>query len=377
MRFTAFVASLILLAPAGFSQRPHFELNAATPEGQMLQQAAQEADEAKKIELFDAFLAKYPDHAGVVWAWGQVQPLYLKAGNFDKVMQGAEAVLAKDPMNALAAYNALQAAEKKQDPEGIKTWSARTVEAAQKLIASKKPEEEDEAETWAKEVDFAKQVITRCEYSLYAGALAATDPKVTIDLAKTLEERHPESQYIPQVAGRYFLALQQSGDKAAAVRVAERALIKDQTNEEMMLVAADHYLQGGKEYDKVISYSEMLVKTLEARTAAPEGVDAAAWEGRKKTLLGVGYWMQGMAYSQQGKWADTDKSFRASLPYIGSNNDLVAPAYFFLGVANYNLSKSNPKLRAEAKRFSELCVKIKGPYQQRAVQNLNAINLGK
>ena len=144
-----------------------------------------------------------------------------------------------------------------------------------------------------------------------------------------------------------------------------------------MLVAADHYLQGGKEYDKVISYSEMLVKTLEARTAAPEGVDAAAWEGRKKTLLGVGYWMQGMAYSQQGKWADTDKSFRASLPYIGSNNDLVAPAYFFLGVANYNLSKSNPKLRAEAKRFSELCVKIKGPYQQRAVQNLNAINLGK
>lgn len=376
MRVISASVLAVLLALSALAQRPHFELDASTPEGRLLQDASQTDDEAKKVELFEEFISSHAGHAGVTYAWMQLQPLYLKAGNFDKVIQAAEAILPKDPMNSHAAYNALQAAEKKNDPEGIKSWSARTVEAAQKMLASPKPSGEDAAEEYAREIDYAKQVIVRCEYSLYAGALAATDPKVTVDLARTLETRHPQSQYIPQVSSRYFLALQQTGDRDNALRVAERGLQADKTNVEMLLVAADGYLQK-KELDKSIGYSQELVTALEARTAAPEGMDAAAWESRRKTLLGLGHWMQGMAFSQQTKWAETDKAFRASLPLISGNNDLMAPAYFYLGVANYNMAKGNPKLRVEARRFNEACVKITGPYQQPCTKNLNAITLGK
>lgn len=376
MRVIAVSVLTIVFALAAVAQRPHFELDAGTPEGQLLQQASQAGDDSKKIELFESFIAKHPGHAGITWAWIELQPLYLKAGSFDKVVQAAEAILPKDPMNSPAAYNALQSAEKKNDPEGIKSWSARTVEAARKMLASPKPPDADEAETYAREIDYARQVIVRCEYSLYASALAATDPKVTVDLARTLETLHPGSQYIPQIASRYLQALQQTGDRDNAVRVAERGLQADKTNVEMLLVVADGYLQK-KELDKSIGYSRQLVAALESRTGPPEGMDAAAWESRKKSLLGLGHWMQGMAHSQQTGWAETDRAFRASLPFIAGNNDLLAPAYFYLGLANYNMAKSNPKLRPEARRFNEACTKIPGPYQQPCARNLNAINLGK
>lgn len=376
MRFALLLAPFVLLAAAALAQRPQYEINAQTPEGQMLQQAAQTDGAAKKIEIYEAYLAKYPSHDGAWWAHSQLAPLYLKAASYDKAMQSAEAVLAKDPLNSPIAYNALEAAEKKNDIAAIKAWSARTVEAAQKMLASPKPSDEEDAAAWAREVDFAKQVITRCEYSLYATALASTDPKSVVDLASTLEQRHPQSQYIPQVAAKYVWALQQTGDKAGAARVAEGVLAKDKSNEDLMVIAADHYLQSGKHADKVLEYSTMLVATMEAK-AAPQGVDPAAWDKKKRTLLGLGHWMSGMAFNQMSRWPETDKTFRAALPYIGDNSELLAPAYFFLGIANYNMAKSNPKLRAEARRFNELCSKIRGPYQQRAIQNLNAINAGK
>lgn len=378
MRLPILVSLLALAAVPGFAQRPSFTLDAETPEGQILQAAAMEEDETKKLALYESYLKQYPGHAHAWWAWAQAQRIYLKLENYDKTVEAASHVLEKDPMNSAAAYNALQAAEKKQDFELIKTWSGRTVDAARKMLETKKPEDEDEAADWDREADYARQVIVRCEYSLYAAAAAATDPKAIADLAATLAERHPESQYVPQVAGRHFAALQQLNEKEKSVALAERTLEKDKSNPEMMLVVADHYMQGRKDLDKALSYSELLVSTL-ATMGKPEAMAEDAWESRKKTLTGLGHWMQGMVLSEQKKWAPSDQAFRQALPLIAGNNDLLGPAYFFLGIANYNMSragKGNAKLRKEAMRFNELCSKIKGPYQNQAIKNLNAMYAG-
>lgn len=375
MQIATLLMLLFLLTGTAFAQRPHFEINAEAPEGLMLQQAAQAEGEAKQIELYEAYLAKYPAHEGIWWANAQLVPLYLKAGSYDKVIRSASAVLAKDPLNSPIAYNALEAAEKKNDVALVKEWSGRTAEAAQKMLATPKPSDEDEAAEWAREADYARQVITRCEYSLFATALAATDPKVVIDLASTLAERHPGSQYFPRVAPKYVASLQQTGEKDRARSVAEAALEQDNSNEHLLVIVADSYL-AAKNNEKALQYSQTLVGVLEQKQP-PEGIDSAAWAKKKQALLGLGHWMSGMVYSDQNKWADADKSFRTSLPLIAGNNDLLAPAYFYLGLANYNLSKANPKLRAEAQRFNSLCTKIPSPYQQRAVQNLNSINAGK
>ncbi len=378
---TTYIAALaILLAGAGWAQRPKFDFNTETPEGKLLQQAGSETDEARKLALFEEFVKTYPKHGGTAWAYSQLQPFYLKSQQWDKSIQAGEAALALDPANSLVAYNALQGCEKKADIPCLKDWSARTVEAARKMLAIQKPadEAEAEAEEWNREIDYAKQVVTRCEYSLYAAGLQSTDPAVIIDLGSTLEQRHPDSQYIPQLAGRYVMALQQTGQKEKATAAAEKAVSIDKTNEDMIAVVADGYLQGKKDMAKVVEYADMLMNVMQTK-AAPQGTPPEAWEKKKTAMTGLGHWLKGMAYQEMQNPTETDKAFRAALPFIEGNNDLLAPAYFFLGVANHSMSKStkNPKLRAEAARFSELCAKISGPYQQSCVKNLSAIKLGK
>ncbi|HNY39184.1 MAG TPA: hypothetical protein PKJ41_02265 [Bryobacteraceae bacterium] len=368
----------VVLAAGAWAQRPKFEISRATPEGRLLQVANLATDEAQKLALFEEFVKTYPKHGGTAWAYTQLQPIYLNAQQWDKSIQSAEAALALDPANSLAAYNGLQGCEKKGDIACVKDWSARTVEAAKKMLAIQKPTVAAEVEEWDKEIDYAKQVIIRCEYSLYAAGLQATDPAVIVDMGSTLEQRHPDSQYIPQLAGRYIMALQQTGQRERAGLAAEKAVSFDKTNEDMLLVAADGYLQSKKDMAKVIEYSDRLIAVMQSK-AAPQGIAAADWEKKKTTLTGLGHWMKGMAYQEDQKYTETDASFRAALPFIESNNDLLAPAYFFLGVANHSLSKSakNPKLRAEAVRYSELCTKIDGPYQQPCAKNLSAIKAGK
>jgi tetratricopeptide (TPR) repeat protein len=365
---------LAALCPA---QRIKTEINAQTPEGLILQMAAQESDDAKKLGLYEEFLTKNPKHEMAPYAWVQAQPLYLKAGNHAKVIEAAEAVLAADPLNAPAAYNALQSMEQQKNNEGIKTWSARTVEAAQKMIATKQPQDEDAVEFWKHEVDFAKQVITRCEYSLYAAALQASAGAVTIDMASTLEQRHPESQYNAQIAGRYALALYQAGQKEKAGLVAEKHLAADKTNEDLAFYAADYYFQK-KDAAKTIGYAQTLVEAL-ANKQAPAGVDAAAWDKRKTTLLGLGYWYQGMMHGANSKWEEAEKAMRAALPHIAGNTEMLAPAYFYLGLANYNLGKKsgNKAQLADGRKFTEMCAKIKSPYQGPASRNLQGMLAGK
>ncbi|HRJ19197.1 MAG TPA: hypothetical protein PLF84_09135 [Bryobacteraceae bacterium] len=376
MRLPILIGLLALSAAVGLAQRPSFTLDAETPEGQALQAAASEEDEARKLQLYENFLRQFPSHEYTWWAWAQAQTLYLKTGNLPKVIEAAEAVLVKDPLNSPAAYNALQAAEKSKDSEGILTWSARTVEAAKKMLEVKKPEDEDEVETWEREVDYARQVIIRCEYSLYAAAATAAEHGDVAAFAGALAERHPDSQYLPQIAGRHFAALQQLKQTEQAIALAEKTLEKDKSNPEMMLVVADHYMQGRKDLDKALATAELLATTVEPMPA-PEGVAADVWEGRRKTLLGLAFWMQGMILSEQKNWSPSDQAFRKALPLIAGNNDLLGPAYFFLGLSNYNMSRTNRKLRQEALRFNELCSKIQGPYREQAIKNINAINAGR
>ena len=377
---TRLLLSLALLAGMAQAQRHKFDLNTSTPEGQLLQQAAQSTDDATKIKLYSEFVEKNPKHPATAWVYDQLVPLYLKAGDYDKTIAGAEAALALDPANPVIAYQALQASEQKKDYEGVKKWSATTADAAQKVLAQKKPDDEDEVEAWKREVDYSQQVIKRTEYSLYAGVLQATDPKVQVGLYEELERRNPKSEYLAQGAGQYFLALRQSGQEDKAFQVAEKTLASDQSNEDMLVVAASRYMDPKtKDPAKSLAYATKLVELMNTKPA-PEGVAAADWDKKKTSLIGLGYWIQGMNYGTQNNWAQADKAFRAALPHIQGNNELLAPAYFYLGLSNYRMAegpKGNKALLAEARKFNQACAAIKGPYQAQAQKNLTAMGAGK
>ena len=368
------------LACAASAQKKPFEINAQTPEGVLLQTAGQENDDAKKTALYEEFLQKYPKHDGVVMAATALQAIYAKAGNSDKVMQMGELALASDPSNATAGYAALQAAEQKKDDAAIKIWAVKTVDAAKKSLAVPKPADEDEAAEWAKEQDYAKQMIVRCEYSLATALMQSQDAKVKADLGDALMQMNPESQYMPGAAPHYLYGLMQSGRGADAAAAAEKLLTIEKTNEDLMTVVADYNLSTNN-FEKAGTYAALLVGTLKNKPA-PEGADPAAWEKTKAAKMARGYYIAGRATYEQKKWNDADTNLRAVLPLAPDNKDLLAPTYFYLGFANHELARTakvtaRAAILADAKKFTKACADIKGSLQAPCQKNLEGLQAGR
>ncbi len=368
---------VLLLASAATAQRYKLEINAETPEGQLLQQIGQESDAAKKLGFLEEFAAKYSKHEALMWVYAQLQPAYLAANQPDKAMETSEKLLAMDPEAVEAAHGALKAAEGKKDPDLIKKWAVLTSEAARKVVQSKQPEDEDEVEAWKGRVDFSKQVDTYTEYALYASATVAADPKKRLELMDMVGQRNPQSQYLPQLQTLYFHTYRQLGDHAKAVEIAEKVLATDQTNEDMLMVAADyHFTQRGqlKQIDKALAYAGRLEQLMRAKPA-PQGVSAEEWEKKKNFSVGYGLHMAGVIHGEQMKYPEADKILREALPLIRANEQLLAEALFHLGVANFRLGDkgSDQAKIIDGLRFSQQCAAIKSRYQANAQRNVNAI----
>jgi tetratricopeptide (TPR) repeat protein len=368
MRICSFVLVLFLsLVAASLSgQRQEGTINVATPEGRLLQQVSEESDDAKKVALMEQFLAQYPKHEGAVWVYSQMVTSCAKLGQFDKAMAAAEKVLAQDPADLETAFAAVKAAEAKKDPDAVRKWAVQSSDLARKVAQAPKAGDEDD-NAFKRRIDSAKHLDTYTEYALLASAVQAPEAAKKVELLKTLEERAPESTYLSQGYGLYFLALVQSGDTPTAVAVAEKLIAKGQGNEEMLATAGDFYLRQNREPQKVLDYSSKLLELVNTK-AKPDAVSDADWQKWKNHLLGWGQWMTGVVYCTQGKFGEANKVLRAALPLLEGNDEYKAGALFNLGIANSHL-----KNVADALKFFEQCVAIKSPYQPTCTDNLKAI----
>jgi tetratricopeptide (TPR) repeat protein len=372
MRIWVWLAVAAIAAPAA-AQRHKIDINTETPEGQLLQQIGITEDEGKKLALLEEFAAKYPTHAGLPWVYGQLQPRYLKASQFDKVFPVVEKLLESDPTDVEMAHGALKAAEGKKEAELIIQWSALTTEAAKKAEATKQPEDEDEAEAWKHKVEFARQVQKYAEYSIYAAALTEQDPGKKLLLMDTLAQKHPESEYNKTLSPQYFLVYRQAGNTQKALEVALKQIAAGDTNEDMLLVVTDHYFNQ-KDSEKVLEYSARLVEVMKTKPA-PQGVSAEDWERKKNVTTGVALWMAGMTHASKSQWSQTDTVLREALPLLAGNDTLLSHATFQLGLANMRIgesSKDGNRIQAALNYFRQ-CAGIKGPSQGTAARNVKAI----
>ncbi len=266
------------------------------------------------------------------------------------------------------AYDALQAAEAKKDPALLKKAAAEASDLAQEVIKSTAPDTEEGKKNWTARVDYAKEVATHAEYTVYA--LALESPAATqIEMFAALEEMNPKSKYLDDGYARYFYALTQSGGAAKVIPIAEKALANFPDNEDILLVLADNALTK-QQTDKALGYANRLVASMN-KHAKPEHISAEDWNKKKTACLGRGYWIAGVIYGEKQQYVNADKNLRASLPHIQGNTQMAAPAYYYLGVANYNLGKmTNSKAKVlEGAKFSDQAAAIQGPLQQQAWKN--------
>ncbi len=366
MRLSCVVLLLSLSILPLLGQRRSVTISAVTPEGRLLGEIRSESDDTKKLALAEKFLAEYPKHEGVPGVYAEMLASWTKTGQFDKAMDTAEKLLAQDPGDLEPALAALKAAEAKKDAAAVRKWAVQASDLARKRVQGSKAADEDD-ELFKQRVDFAKQLDTYTEYSLYATALQVPEPANKAALLKTLEERAPESKYLSQAYGVYFLALAQSGDVAGSVPVAEKAIAAGQGTEEMLASASDFYLRQNKEPQKVLDYSSKLIELANTRPK-PDGVSDTDWQKRKNYFLGAGYWFTGALLVSQTKYAEGDKTLRTALPLLEGNDDVKAGALYNLGIANQGL-KNYP----EAMKFYEMCTAIQGPFQPLAANVLKTL----
>jgi tetratricopeptide (TPR) repeat protein len=372
MRLTIVVLAALTLAVAGSAQRHKLTaINAETPEGKVLQSIGTESDPAKKLALMEQFASEHAKHEAAGWVLSQMQIAYSKAGNHDKAIEAGERLLALDNTDIEAAYANLKAAEAKKDADGVMKWSAATADIAKKVPSLPKRENESDEER-KHAVDFATQVVKYTEYSLYAAALPETDPAKAMKLAEALEQRSPESEYVVQAMPKYAAAARQANAVPAAMALGERALARGQVHEDMLLLMADGAMQQ-KNADKTLTYANKLIELMGSKPK-PEAISDADWDKKKSTSLGLANWMAGIAAAGQNRHAQADKSLRAALPYIKDNDQLLAPALFHLGLANYQMGRGKSRQQmADALSFLRQCAAIKSNYQAQAQKNVSVI----
>ncbi len=142
-------------------------------------------------------------------------------------------------------------------------------------------------------------------------------------------------------------------------------LATDQSNEDMLLVVADSYLQNKREPEKVHAFAEKIVALMGSKPK-PEGVSDADWQTRRNTFTGVAHYMSGKLYYTQNNFAAADRELRAGLPVV--QESLKPEMLFYLGVANYKLEKVQ-----DAANFNRECAALKSPYQPTCTKNLAAM----
>jgi len=379
---------LIAIAFTASGQRHKIEeVNSEKPEGKLLQQIMQENDPAKKATLLDQFATQFPKEPGTPWVLEQLQGIYVKANDPDKIIASGGQLLALDPDDPEAALQCLKAAESKKDLALIKKYSAATSAAARKMASAPQPKDADEAAAWKGEVDYAKQVDTYAEYALYRVALESRDPKAVIEFAGALRDRDPKGDYAAKVVQPLFVAYRQAGDNAKAVALAEQTIAAGQMNEDMLLVVADSYMQQKKEPEKVHAYSAKIVELM-GQKPKPEGVSDADWTARKNLVTGVAHYMNGKVYYNEANFGKADQALRAALPLVDASLKteevhlattqgttttirraaepiMKAEVLYLLGFANYKLEKPQ-----EAANYYRDCAALKSPYQALAAKNL-------
>ena len=369
------IVVLIVLAVTAYGQRHKAptEVDAEKPEGKLMQQFMSESDPAKKNALLEQFASEFPKTEHTAWVLEQVQAFYVKGNQPDQIIAVGDKLLALDPDDPEASLQALKAAEAKKDVALIRKYSDATSTAARKMVATPQPKDAAEVNSWKQEVDYARQVGQYADYALFRAAIESRDPKVTIELGELLAQRSPDSEYNVKMREPVFLAYRQSGANDKAIAVAEKALATEQSNEDMLLVVADNYLQQKKEPEKVHAYSTKVVEIMNAKPK-PEGASDADWSARKNLIVGVAHYINGKLYSTENKFPQADQELRKALPLVESNPALKPETLFLLGLSNYKMaSGGNAEKAQESANYFRACSLLKSPYQATAAANLKRI----
>lgn len=355
------------------------EIDATTPEGELLAKIGLSEDPAEKLNLLAEFGKTYPGHSAMGWVLAQQVQLHHAQEQHREVLAAADRLFALDVAQGglihrvRASATAVKSAEALKDRDAILLWAKQSHQAASGLAAAEAPEDM-EADAWQAEQSYATQVAKYADYVHLAQAAVSTDTAEVAAYASALRGLNPKSEYLPAVLERQFVVGRAANQRELAVEAAEALTEMEKGNDETLLYLASIYLESKQKQDKIIPYTDAALALLSTKTR-PESVPEADFKKQQDLSTGLAYWVQGLHHATGSRWPQANTSLRKALPFLGGNAAMQAAAYFYLGVANFEIGKRSKdhKEIVDAVKFTELCANMKSPYQAQAKQNLTAI----
>jgi tetratricopeptide (TPR) repeat protein len=361
------IGVLACLVQPGLAQRYHANANPDSPEGRFLDLIELQSDGARRLALIEQFPQRFPGHPAVSWAYEQLQIAAMQASDWDKALAFGERLAQINPDDMEVAQLNIKAAESKGDRTTGKLWTDYLSRIVQRTLESPPPKDPELIEKWKKQTAYAAQLAAQDEYALYKKALDSADPREQIKLLDDLLKQNSDTTYLPQALVIYLNAYRALGDSDNAMRIAEKIVKSDPSNEDALLTVTEGYLRRGAASDKVLAYSARLIGLMPTKKK-PAVVRQEDWEKKKAYYIGTAHWMMGNIYINQKRFGLADSALRAALPLLPQNHPSYGSILFYLGWSNYKLEHY-----VEAVRFFKRCMAIPGQFQELAIKNLSAI----
>jgi len=366
-------AFALLLAVPLLADRHKVDVDPESDDGILLQRIQQEPKPDRKQALLEKYAVQYPRATSIAWVYEQLLPIYKEAKDYQRVIAIGNALLAVDPNDLDAVHDVLRASEAAGVTELVRVFAPRAWDIASKAVLTPKPPDPDDVADWAKQIDFAKEVLSYSEFVMATQAADEPDPARRAALVETLQSRNPQSKFMANVKKQTVIDLA-TIDPEKAVALAEQGLIKDPNNEDFLMTVADYKLGKEKDLPRVLAYSLRILDLMKHKPQ-PATMSAEEWQKKKAKFTGWASWMVGVVYGKQAKYAQSDRYLREALPHVFENTRLLAAAYYYLGYDNYAMaSELGDKARAiEAAKFAKLCTGMDSPFRSLARQTLASL----
>jgi len=363
------LASLFLSGQAS-AQTDKIVIPAGTPEDHDLQAISNEPDAAKKLTMYQDFVARYASNpAAVAYGDWQISQAYQTTGDFNKALDYGDKALVGGPRNLDIVVSQANIAQQAKDNAKLIDYAAKGGEICNSISKQPKPAgmtDEEFSKQVAEDQSAAKNTCDFLESAGFNVIADESDAKKRMADIEKYSAAFPDSKFQDQVSSyaMYTLGPGQLNDQARLFAYGEKTLAANPNSLPALLLLAGSYVDDGKPADlgKAITYSQKAIAVAKA--------DAPDADKSRKLSAGVAHSTLGYAYMKQDKTAPALPELKSAVALLkGQDDQQYSVALYRLGFAYAKLNKIS-----EAREVLTEAVKIPGPLQAMSQDLLNKVN---
>ncbi|HVP41952.1 MAG TPA: tetratricopeptide repeat protein [Terriglobales bacterium] len=367
-RFLAIILVAVSTAPAA-AQVQSILIEAGTPEDAAIQAITKESDDAKRLAMWEEFVAKYASSpAAVAYGDSQIAQHYLSAGDAAKALAYGDKAMAAVPNNLDILMSQTMAAQQLKDNGKIMGYASLGGKAINGIKKAPAPPGVEAAD-WAAKLEGQRQQVQQ-QFEFFDGAAfnavaAEQNAKKRVEYAQKYDESFSDGRYIDQVHQLAITGLLQAQDFTALAKYGEAALAASPNNVATLSLLAYALAEDPN------PRNPYLARAMEhARKAVGLGkADAPEADRTIKLSVGLAHEALGYALMKQDKTAAAISEFKSASDLLKDDPGSQEVVLFRLGYAYAKL-----KRYAEAREALNATIALKGPFEKQARDVLAKVN---